>query len=75
MATTADTAPALAEGVLEARSASCSLAATLGRTPRWRYRRRAELLRALQVSRRREGQALHLLGANVAWPYEYWPSP
>ena len=75
MATTADTAPALTEGVFEARSASCLLAASLSRTPRWRYRRRAELASALEVSRRRERQALHLLGADVAWPYEYWPSP
>ncbi len=75
MATTTDTVPDIAGTMLEAWSASGALESELRGTPRWRYRRRAELLRALEGSRRRERQALHLLGVDVPWPYEYWPSP
>lgn len=75
MHTVADNAPDLARRLVSDRSTSGALESSLRSTPRWRYRRRAELAHALQVSRRRERQAMHLLGADVAWPYEYWPSP
>ena len=73
MRTAVDNAPDLARRVVKSRSARDILESSLRRTPPWRYRRRAELRRALEVSHRRERQALHLLGADVAWPYEYWP--
>ncbi len=69
----ADSAPEIAQDLLRAKSASWSLETNLRDTPRWRYRRRAELRCALERSRRRERQALHLLGADVGWSYEYWP--
>ncbi len=73
MRTVVDNAPEVAQDLLRAKSATWSLETNLRQTPRWRYRRRADLLGALEGSRRRERQALHLLGADVAWPYEYWP--
>ena len=68
-------APDLARRLVRARSASGELEDILRETPRWHFRRRAELLRELAVSRRRERQVLHLLGADVPWPFEYWPIP
>ena len=61
--------------MLRAKSEVWSLETTLSQTSPWRFRRRAELRRGLARSRRREDQAQYLLGGDVAWPYESWPSP
>ena len=73
MRTIAANAPDLARRLVRERSTSGELESTLRHTPPWRYRRRGELREALAVSRRRERQVLHLLGADVPWSFEYWP--
>ena len=65
-------APEFVRAMVEARSNTWSLEAELQDTPWWRIRRRATICRQLAHSRRHEQQAMHMLGADVSWPFEYW---
>jgi len=60
--------------MVEARWTRCSLEEQLEHTPRWRFKRRAELSRVLATSRSREQQALHLLDGAGGSSYQNRPA-